>query len=261
MPLTGIAGSLALVTGAAQGIGEGVARALAAAGARLALIDRAAEPLAAITRSLERERVAVWTAAVDITDAEAVARAVADAEARMGPIDSLVNVAGILRLAPLVDLSVADFAATLAVNLTGTFVVTQAVARRMVARRAGAIVTVSSNAARVPRLRQGAYCASKAGVSHLMRVFALELAPYGIRCNTVAPGATETAMIRRMMESMGFGEEVRTGNLAAFRVGVPLGAVAQVADVANAVLFLLSKEAGQVTMHELVVDGGAALGA
>jgi 2,3-dihydro-2,3-dihydroxybenzoate dehydrogenase len=260
MQLTGISGSVAFVTGAAQGIGEGVARALAASGARLALID-AAPGLAEVAADLRSGRAEVWTAAVDITDAAAVGRAVAEAEARLGPIDSLVNVAGIQRLAPLVEQNVGDFEATLSVNLKGTFVVTQAVARRMVERRVGSIVTISSNAARVPRVRQGAYCASKAGVSHLMRVFALELAPFGIRCNCVAPGATETAMIRRMMAEMGFGEEMLSGNLAAFRVGVPLGKNAQVADVANAVLFLLSNEASHVTMHELVVDGGSALGA
>lgn len=260
MQLTGIAGSVVLVTGAAQGIGEGIARALAAAGARLALID-AAPALAEVAADLKGRSVDVWTASADITDADAIGRAVADAEARLGPIDSLVNVAGIQRLAPLVDQSVTDFEATMAVNLRGTFIVTQAVARRMVGRRKGNIVTISSNAAHVPRVRQGAYCASKAGVSHLMRVFALELAPHGIRCNCVAPGATETAMIRRMMAEMGFGQEMLSGNLAAFRVGVPLGKNAQVTDVANAVLFLLSNEAGHITMHELVVDGGGALGA
>ena len=260
MQLTGISGTVALVTGAAQGIGEGVARALAAAGARLALVD-AAPSLADVAADLKRNAAEVWTAAADITDAAAIARAVAEAEAHLGAIDSLVNVAGIQRLAPLVDQSVTDFDATLAVNMRGTFIVTQAVARRMIERKAGNIVTISSNAAHVPRVRQGAYCASKAGVSHLMRVFALELAPYGIRCNCVAPGATETAMIRRMMSEMGFGQEMLSGNMAAFRVGVPLGKNAQVVDVANAVLFLLSNEAGHITMHELVVDGGGALGA
>jgi 2,3-dihydro-2,3-dihydroxybenzoate dehydrogenase len=260
MQLTGIAGSVALVTGAAQGIGEGVARALAAAGAHIAMID-AAPGLAEVAADLKARSVETWTASADITDADAIGRAVADAEARLGPIDSLVNVAGIQRLAPLVEQSVTDFEATIAVNLRGTFIVTQAVARRMVERKKGNIVTISSNAAHVPRVRQGAYCASKAGVSHLMRVFALELAPHGIRCNCVAPGATETAMIRRMMAEMGFGQEMLSGNLVAFRVGVPLGKNAQVADVANAVLFLLSNEAGHITMHELVVDGGSALGA
>ena len=138
---------------------------------------------------------------------------------------------------------------------------TRAVARGMAGRGRGAIVTVSSNAARVPRVRQGAYCASKAGVSHLMRVLALELGPLGIRVNTVAPGATETPMIRRMMDEMGFGEEMLRGSLENFRTGVPLQRNAQVEDVADAVLWLLSDMARHVTMHEVVVDGGASLGA
>ena len=131
----------------------------------------------------------------------------------------------------------------------------------MTARKAGSIVTVSSNAARVPRVRQGAYCASKAGVSQLMRVLALELGPQGIRVNTVAPGATETPMIQRMMEGMGFGEAMLKGDLNAFRSGVPLGRIAQVQDVADAVAFLLSDQSHYITMHEMVIDGGASLGA
>jgi 2,3-dihydro-2,3-dihydroxybenzoate dehydrogenase len=138
---------------------------------------------------------------------------------------------------------------------------TQAVARRMRSRRKGAVVTISSNAALVPRVKQGAYCASKAGVSHLMRCFALELAPHGIRCNSVDPGATETDMIRNMVKNMGIGDLLLKGSLDAFRVGTPLGKNAQVEDVANAVLFLLSDQAGHITLHDLVVDGGATLGA
>ncbi len=192
MELSGIRDAGIIVTGAAQGIGEGVARHLAAGGARLALIDRQAEQIAA---------------------------------------------------------------------MAGTWLVTRHVARHMTENKSGSIVTVSSNAARVPRVRQGAYCASKAGVSHLMRVFALELGPTGIRVNTVAPGATETPMIRRMMEGMGFGEAMLKGDLDNFRTGVPLGRIAQVDDVADAVAFLLSDKSRYITMHEMVVDGGATLGA
>jgi 2,3-dihydro-2,3-dihydroxybenzoate dehydrogenase len=94
-----------------------------------------------------------------------------------------------------------------------------------------------------------------------MRVFALELGPTGIRVNTVAPGATETPMIRRMMEGMGFGEAMLKGDLDNFRTGVPLGRIAQVDDVADAVAFLLSDQSRYITMHEMVVDGGATLGA
>ncbi|MBM3488051.1 MAG: SDR family oxidoreductase [Alphaproteobacteria bacterium] len=263
MELAGLKGSVALVTGAAQGIGAGIAAALHAAGAQVAMADIAGDKAAAFAGTLGDNGNGgdAFPLALDITDPGAVADAVARIEARLGAIDKLVNVAGIQRLAPLVEQTLADFDATVAVNLRGTFIVTQAVGRRMAQRKRGAIVTVASNAARVPRVRQGAYCASKAAVSHLMRVFALELAPAGIRVNTVAPGSTETEMIRRMVAEMGYGPELIGGSLEKFRVGIPLGKNATVADVATAVLFLLSDQAGHITMHELVVDGGGALGA
>lgn len=261
MELTGLKGELFLVTGAAQGIGEAVAKALAAAGGRLALVDIDEDGVAAQALALEAEGIDAQGWAGNIADEAAVERIVAEAEDRMGPISGLVNVAGIQRLAPLIEHSLEDFQATLDVNLRGTFLVTRAVGKRMAAREKGAIVTISSNAARVPRVRQGSYCASKAGVSQLMRVFALELAPLGIRCNTVAPGSTETEMIRRLMDNMGFGEELLRGSLDSFRTGIPLGKNAQVEDVANTVLFLLSDQSGHVTMHEMVVDGGGTLGA
>lgn len=260
MELGGIDGAGFIVTGAAQGIGEGIARHLAGSGARLALIDRQADEVAAMASELNAHG---FTA--DVTDETSVEAAIAASAAALGRIDGLVNVAGVQHLGPLIDQSAEDFDAHFNVNLRGTWLVTRHAARRMTENgsgaKAGSIVTISSNAARVPRVRQGAYCSSKAGISHLMRVFALELGPLGIRVNTVAPGATETPMIRRMMEGMGFGEAMLKGDLDNFRTGVPLGRIAQVGDVADAVAFLLSDQSRYITMHEMVVDGGAALGA
>lgn len=256
MELEGIRSAGFIVTGAAQGIGEGIARHLAGAGARLALIDRQAGEIAAIADELDADGFAA-----DVTDEASVENTIAEAAYALGRIDGLVNVAGVQHLGPLIDQSTADFDAHFNVNLRGTWLVTRHAARHMTDAGAGSIVTISSNAARVPRVRQGAYCSSKAGISHLMRVFALELGPLGIRVNTVAPGATETPMIRRMMEGMGFGEAMLKGDLDNFRTGVPLGRIAQVGDVADAVTFLLSDQSKYITMHEMVVDGGAALGA
>jgi 2,3-dihydro-2,3-dihydroxybenzoate dehydrogenase len=256
MELGGIKDAGFVVTGAAQGIGEGIARHLAGGGARLALIDRQADEVAAMAGELGAHGFAA-----DVTDEASVEAAIAGAAEALGGIDGLVNVAGVQHLGPLIDQSTEDFDAHFNVNLRGTWLVTRHAARHMTAAGAGSIVTISSNAARVPRVRQGAYCSSKAGVSHLMRVFALELGPLGIRVNTVAPGATETPMIRRMMDGMGFGEAMLKGDLDNFRTGVPLGRIAQVGDVADAVAFLLSDQSKYITMHEMVVDGGAALGA
>lgn len=256
MELSGIRDAGIIVTGAAQGIGEGVARHLAAGGAQLALIDRQAEQVAAMADALGGHGFAA-----DVTDEASVEAAITGAADALGTINGLVNIAGVQHLGPLIDQSADEFDAHFNVNLRGTWLVTRHVARHMTENKSGSIVTVSSNAARVPRVRQGAYCASKAGVSHLMRVFALELGPTGIRVNTVAPGATETPMIRRMMEGMGFGEAMLKGDLDNFRTGVPLGRIAQVDDVADAVAFLLSDQSRYITMHETVVDGGATLGA
>ncbi len=256
MELSGIRDAGIIVTGAAQGIGEGVARHLAAGGARLALIDRQAEQVAALADALGGHGFAA-----DVTDEASVEAAIIGAADALGTINGLVNIAGVQHLGPLIDQSADEFDAHFNVNLRGTWLVSRHVARHMTENKSGSIVTVSSNAARVPRVRQGAYCASKAGVSHLMRVFALELGPTGVRVNTVAPGATETPMIRRMMEGMGFGGAMLKGDLANFRTGVPLGRIAQVDDVADAVAFLLSNQSRYITMHEMVVDGGATLGA
>jgi 2,3-dihydro-2,3-dihydroxybenzoate dehydrogenase len=258
MQLTGLKDSVSIVTGAGRGIGHEIAKSLARAGAKVALADRDEAALKSVVATLDGES---FSRALDVTDKAQVGDFVKEVIGHFGRIDSLVNVAGIQRLGMLTELSDEDFDATFAVNVKGTFLFTQAAALHMVEQRKGAIVTISSNAALVPRVKQGAYCASKAAVSHLMRVFALELGPRGIRCNCVDPGATETDMIRNMVATMGIGDLLLKGSLESFRVGTPLQKNAQVEDVANAVLFLLSDQAGHITMHDLVVDGGATLGA
>jgi 2,3-dihydro-2,3-dihydroxybenzoate dehydrogenase len=258
--LSGIRGSVVVVTGAGRGIGQAVACALAKSKAKLAIVDIDIDSLET-TRALLADDTEVLACALDVTKRDAVERFVADVHTRFGVINSLVNVAGIQRLGNLTELSEGDFEATFAVNVKGVFLMTQAVTRRMVMQKKGSVVTISSNAALVPRVKQGAYCASKAAVSHLMRVFALELGPLGIRCNCVDPGATETDMVRNMVTTMGIGDLLLHGSLESFRVGTPLQKNAQVEDVASAILFLLSDQAGHITMHDLVVDGGATLGA
>jgi 2,3-dihydro-2,3-dihydroxybenzoate dehydrogenase len=261
MQLTGIAGKVAVVTGAAQGIGEGVARALAVAGAKLLLTDRNQQAVDGLADELAAVTSAVSVTA-ELSDTEQV-RAIADrcVEA-FGQIDFLVNVAGIFRAAPVLELSVDDFDLVQQVNLRAPFVLTQACARHMADRRAGSIVTISSNAALVPRVQQSAYCASKAGVSHMMRCFGLELAAYGIRVNNVCPGAADTAMAQQLRATMQPGDvdEAVFGSLEKFRNGIPLGRLAPVEQVASAVLFLLSDQAGHISLQSIVVDGGGALG-
>lgn len=136
----------------------------------------------------------------------------------------------------------------------------RAVARRMIRRRAGTIVTVSSNAAYVPRMRMAAYAASKAASTAFTKCLGLELAEYGIRCNVVSPGSTDTPMLRGMWTDESGPRATIDGSLEAYRAGIPLRKLARPEDVAEAVAFLVSDRASHITMHDLCVDGGATLG-
>lgn len=246
-------GTVALVTGAAQGIGARVAAALAAAGARVAACDH--------VPPTEPSDVGgpVTDYRLDVSDPTAVQAVVQRVEADLGPIDCLVNVAGLLRTGPVVELSDDDWAVTFATNSTGVFLVSRAVARLMTARERGAIVTVGSNAAGVPRTGMAGYAASKAAATMFTKCLGLELAPHGIRCNVVSPGSTDTPMQRSMWSDGGGADAVIEGDPTAFRVGIPLGRLADPSDIADAVLFLLSDRARHITLHDLYVDGGATL--
>ncbi|HYH29244.1 MAG TPA: SDR family oxidoreductase [Pseudonocardia sp.] len=246
--------SLALVTGAARGIGAAVARAFAATGAAVALLDQddAVRDVAADLGAL--------ALVADIADAGAVEDAVARVEREAGPIGALANVAGVLRSGAVLDLDDTDWQACLAVNATGVWNTGRAVGRRMRARGSGSIVTVASNAAAVPRIGMGAYAASKAAAVALTRCLGLELAPH-VRCNVVCPGSTDTAMLEASLPAGADTNAVLDGVPEQFRVGIPLGRIAEPADVAAAVLFLSGPAARHITLQSLTVDGGAALGA
>ncbi|NAS24770.1 SDR family oxidoreductase [Herbidospora sp. NEAU-GS84] len=227
---------IALVTGSSGGIGSAVAERLAGDGYTVVGLD------------------------ADVTSPEQVEAFVDRVENETGPIRALVNSAGVLRPGRAVDLSDADWADTLAVNASGVFHVSRAVARRMIPRRSGSIVTVASNASRTARQNMAAYAASKAAATAFTKCLGLELAEFGIRCNVVAPGSTDTPMLTGLWDGA---DALRTsveGAPGAYRVGIPLGRVARPSDVADAVAFLLSDRAAHITMQDLTVDGGASLG-
>ncbi|OWA00804.1 2,3-dihydro-2,3-dihydroxybenzoate dehydrogenase [Streptomyces sp. CS113] len=256
----GLDGRLALVTGAGRGIGAAVVTALVEQGARVVATDRAPEGVEALTG--ERGDGRVTARALDVTDADAVETLVDETERTLGPLDIAVNVAGILRASDVLHLTDDDWAATFAVNSTGVFHVSRATARRMSGRGRGSIVTVASNAAGVPRAGLAAYAASKAAAVMFTKCLGLEVAGRGVRCNTVSPGSTLTDMQRALWtvgEDDASARRVIDGDLATYRTGIPLGRIADPADIADAVVFLASDRARHITMHDLYVDGGATL--
>ncbi|GGM15554.1 2,3-dihydro-2,3-dihydroxybenzoate dehydrogenase [Streptomyces fumigatiscleroticus] len=254
-----LAGRLALVTGASRGIGEAVVTALAEQGARVVATDVLPEGLRALARTHGDQVVA---RPLDVTDSAAVESLVDTVERELGPLDIAVNVAGILRHADVAELGDEDWRATFAVNTDGVFHVSRATTRRMAERGHGALVTVASNAAGIPRAGLSAYAASKAAAVMFTKCLGLEVAARGVRCNTVSPGSTLTDMQRALWTAGDETEAARRvieGDLAAHRTGIPLGRIADPADIADAVVFLVSDRARHITMHDLYVDGGATL--
>ena len=243
------AGKIVLVTGAQRGIGRAIAVRFAEAGADVALnfLDdkAAADSAAAEITALDRRAT---TIAADISKPEEARRLVADAERALGPIDVLVNNAGIFPRTPFLDLTEDTWDAVLDTNLKATFVCAQEAARRMVATgRPGAIINLSSGAPYRGSMRATAYMASKLGIVGLTRGMARELAPHGIRVNAVAPGITNTAMPR-----LGNTEEA----LTALGRSNPTGRLAEPEDIADVVVFLATADARHVVGQLIHVNGG-----
>jgi 2,3-dihydro-2,3-dihydroxybenzoate dehydrogenase len=256
MELTGIRGRVALVPGASGGIGEAVARMLGETGAKVAVTDIDGDGAKRVAATIH-ESIG-WR--MDVTRSADVERTIGEIEDQLGEIDILVNVAGLVPRAPLLSVSDADFEALFAVNVRGVFNCLRAVGRRMQTRRRGAIVTVGSQGAILSRKSLAPYGASKAAASSLTKTFGLEMAEYGIRCNVVHPGVTETPAAKANWDA-GRGSRAThvAGDLAGFRAPIPLGKIGKPEDAAATVLFLLSDQAGHITMEDIVVDGGATM--
>ena len=236
---------VALVTGAARGIGLATAKRFLAEGWRVALLDIERELLAAAVADLNNPNTLALPC--DVSDAKAVAGAMAEIERRFGRLDALVNNAGVAVFAPLLETSDEDWKRVLEVNLTGPFLCTKAAAPLMREHGGGAIVNITSiSAVRASTLRS-AYGTSKAGLAHLTKQLAVELASLGIRVNGVAPGPVETAMAKAVHTP-----EIR----ADYHDAIPLNRYGLEEELAEAVFFLCSDRASYITGQILAVDGG-----
>lgn len=239
------------VTGAGQGIGLHTALAFQQAGATVTGFDK----------TFSGDDYPFRTEVMDITDSQAVAAVCQRLLTEQPVLDVLVNGAGILRMGATDEISDDDWQRCLAVNAGGAFNLfrhTLPVFRR---QQRGAIVSIASNAAHVPRVGMSAYCASKAALRSLCLTVGLEMAPFGVRCNLVSPGSTNTPMQQAMWQTPDAEQRTIAGFPDQFKLGIPLGKIALPQEVADAVLFLASDSATHITMQDIVIDGGATLGA
>lgn len=240
-----LAGNVGVVTGGSQGIGQGIALRLAAAGARVAVLDR--QPAAETMRLLTEKGVDAWQCEVDVTDAAGVADAFTAMEREFGRPYALVNAAGVFADTPFLDTPVEVWDKVLAVNARGPFLTAQQAASRMKEDGGGRIVNILSNAAAQGFAYESAYCASKGALLLLTRVLAIELAQYGITVNGVGPGTVSTPM---------GGDYLSRGPIAPHELGrTPLGRWGEPADIAEAVTFFVDR-ATWTTGQALYVDGG-----
>ena len=244
--MTASSHKVALVTGAARGIGLAVAKRFLADGWRVALLDILGDLLEKSVAGLAAPDTTL-ALTCDVSDVNAIASAFAEIERRFGRLDALINNAGIAVFAPLLDTSDDDWSRILQVNLTGPFICTKAAAPLMREHGGGAIVNITSiSAVRASTLRS-AYGTSKAGLAHLTKQLAVELASLGIRVNGVAPGPVETAMAKQVHTP-----EIR----ADYHDAIPLNRYGLEEELAEAIFFLCSDRASYITGQVLAVDGG-----
>ena len=238
-------GKRALVTGAGRGLGLAFAAALAQAGAHVTLTARTAEEIEAAAEAIRERGGSADPLRLDVTDIEAAGRALD------GPVawDVLVNNAGTNRPKPFVEVSAEDYDAVMGLNVRAAFFTAQAVARRMIAAgRGGSIINVSSQMGHVGAPNRTIYCTSKHALEGLTKAMAVELAPHGIRVNSLGPTFIETPMTRPFFQNQAFRESVLAK--------IKLGRLGRLEDIMGAIVFLASDASALMTGSALVVDGG-----
>jgi 3-oxoacyl-[acyl-carrier protein] reductase len=248
--MASLEGKTALVTGASQGIGRACAIELAKAGARLALAARNESKLTEVAAEITAAGGTAQTFVIDMADEESIKAGAKAALAAFGTIDILVNNAGITKDTLLLRMKRADWDSVLSTNLTGIYVLTQALVSSMMKARWGRIINMTSIVGETGQAGQANYAASKAGLIGFTKAIARELASRGITSNAVAPGYIETAMTGVLEPKQ----------LEAMLSQIPLGRAGTEQDVAHAVRFLASDEAAYITGHVLDVNGGMYMG-
>jgi 3-oxoacyl-[acyl-carrier protein] reductase len=248
--MPGVTGRVALVTGASQGIGRACALALAEGGATVALAARNEEKLAQVAREIEAKGGQAATFRMDVSNEDEVKAVFKAALERLGKIDILVNNAGMTKDTLLLRMKRADWDSVIQTNLTGAFFCTQSVLGAMLKQRWGRIINITSVFGQTGQAGQANYSASKAGLIGFTMAMAREVASRNITVNAVAPGYIETAMTE------GLSPELK----AKVNEMIPLGRAGTDMDVAYAVRFLASEEAGYITGHVLKVNGGMLMG-
>jgi 3-oxoacyl-[acyl-carrier protein] reductase len=246
--MAAFAGQSVLVTGAGRGIGKAIALRFAEAGADVAVVDRNRDWVEATAAEITALGGRCWSAAADVGDYDQVQGFVSGAIGALGKIDVLVNNAGTSKSAPFLDITREEWEAQLNVHMSGTFFCAQAAARDMRSRNYGRIVCVASVAGLMGPIDLAAYGAAKAGIIGLVRAMSLDLADFGITANAVAPGPIDTELLRSAWPAEVYAE--RAEHIPARRLG-------QVEEIAHAVTFLASPEAGYISGMVLPVDGGS----
>ena len=248
-PRFDLTGQVALVTGAARGLGRAISLALAHAGADVALGLRDINTGGELAKKIEALGRRALPLQMDMTQLDQVSRAVEDTAAQFRSLDILVNNAGVAPENPAENVREQDFDLTLAVNLKGTFFASQAAGRLMIRQNRGCIVNMSSQAGFVALPMESIYCMTKAALAHLTKCLAVEWGKYNIRVNAVAPTFIHTPGTESALADPAFRSDVTERIAALHRIGEPM-------DVAGAVVFLSSPAASLITGHTLLIDGG-----